>query len=221
MDALRIMQDRHAVRKSALPSIEDEKRKALMDCASECNEEGHLHLQPIFDDPDVFTSGMAHYGSFEGVNNYIALVGAKAVGLDERCGYHGERLVLLAQELGLNTCWVVLTYGKRAVTADIEPGEKILGVIALGYGQTQGVAHKSKPAEKLYDMPENAPGWYASGVEGATLAPTAMNQQKFRISLEGDTAYVTCGFGPNTKLDLGIVRHDFETASGHELKVRR
>ncbi len=52
------------------------------------------------------------YGSFSGVENYIALVGKKSQDLEEKVGYYGEKLVLKAQELGLSTCWVALTHGR-------------------------------------------------------------------------------------------------------------
>ena len=89
---------------------------------------------------------MAHYGKFSGVENYIALVGKKGAGLDEKAGYYGEKLVLKAQELGLNTCWVAMTHGKS--TAEIKKDEKLACIIALGYGTTQGVTHKNKPVEQ-------------------------------------------------------------------------
>lgn len=87
---------------------------------------------------------MAHYGKFSGVKNYFALVGPKSRVLDERLGYYGAQLTLLAQHLGLNTCWVGLSYSKGKCPVDIAPGEKLSAVIALGYGATQGVAHKGK-----------------------------------------------------------------------------
>ncbi len=37
------------------------------------------------------------------------MIGKKGPTLEESCGYYGERLVLLAQQLGLNTCWVAMT----------------------------------------------------------------------------------------------------------------
>ena len=47
------------------------------------------------------------------------------------------------------------------------------------------------------------------------LAPTAMNQQKFRFELRADgTVKAACGSGFYTKLDLGIVKYHFEAASG-------
>ena len=49
------------------------------------------------------------------------------------------------------------------------------------------------------------------------LAPTALNQQKFHVTLEGDTAKITTKMGPMTKIDLGIVKYNFEAASGHKV----
>lgn len=80
-------------------------------------------------------------GLFENANNYIALVGKKGDRLEERCGYYGEKLVLKAQELGLNTCWVVLTHGKSR--AEVAAGEKEVIIISLGYGKTQGAGREN------------------------------------------------------------------------------
>ena len=123
---------------------------------------------------------MAHYGKFEGVSNYIALVGPKSPSLEETLGYCGQQLVLKAQELGLNTCWVALTYGKSA--ASVLDGEKEICVISLGYGKTQGVPHKSKPIEKLCNYSENLPDWFLQGMRAAMLAPTATNLADFRCN---------------------------------------
>ena len=155
---------------------------------------------------------MAHYGKFNGVENYIALVGKKSADLDEKAGYYGEKLVLKAQELGLNTCWVALTHGKS--TAEIKKGEKLVCVIALGYGTTQGMSHKNKSVEELCNCASDMPDWFSKGMEAAMLAPTAMNQQKFYITLENGKASAAAGKGLYTKLDLGIVRYHFEAATG-------
>ena len=77
---------------------------------------------------------MAHYGKFSGVRNYIALIGPKGPDLDEKCGYYGERIVLEAQRLGLNSCWVAMSYKKIPEAYRVDEGEKLTVVIALGYG---------------------------------------------------------------------------------------
>lgn len=213
MEIMKIMEQRHSVRQYTDRPIEAEKRSALDALVGEINRKEDLHIQIVYDDAKCFDSFLAHYGKFTGVRNYIALVGKKSAKADETLGYYGEQLVLKAQELGLNTCWVALTHGKsRAV---IRKGEKSVCLIALGYGASQGVAHKSKPLEELCDAPEKSPEWFQIGMKAAMLAPTAMNQQKFRFALQSDgTVKASCGKGFYTKLDLGIVRYHFEAASG-------
>lgn len=213
MEALELMKQRHSVRQYKPRAIEPEKRAALNDLCSELNQKAGLSIQIVYDEPNCFDSFMAHYGKFSGVHNYIALIGKKSPELEETLGRCGEQLVLKAQELGLNTCWVAMTHGKsRAV---VGPGEKQVCLISLGYGETQGVAHKSKPMQALCRCAEPIPEWFEKGMTAAMLAPTAMNQQKFRFELRADgTVKAACGSGFYTKLDLGIVKYHFEAASG-------
>jgi nitroreductase len=213
MEILEIMQQRHSVRQYTDRAIEPEKRTVLDALTQEINRKAGLSVQIIYDDPKCFDSFMAHYGKFAGVRNYIALVGKKAPGLDEILGYYGEELVLKAQELGLNTCWVALTHGKSK--AAVGRGEKEVCLIALGYGVTQGVEHKSRPMQELCTCGEPMPEWFRCGMNAAMLAPTAMNQQKFRFELLPDgTVKAACGSGFYTKLDLGIVKYHFEAVTG-------
>ena len=213
MEILEIMQQRHSVRQYTDRAIEPEKRTVLDALTQEINRKAGLSVQIIYDDPKCFDSFMAHYGKFAGVRNYIALVGKKAPGLDETLGYYGEELVLKAQELGLNTCWVALTHGKSK--AAVGRGEKEVCLIALGYGVTQGVEHKSRPMQELCTCGEPMPECFRCGMNAAMLAPTAMNQQKFRFELLPDgMVKAACGSGFYTKLDLGIVKYHFEAVTG-------
>lgn len=216
MDILEIMRARHSVRQYSPKKIENEKRETLIALAKECNKESGLHIQIIFDEPKCFDSMMAHYGKFSGVENYIALVGKKGADLEEKAGYYGEKLVLKAQELGLNTCWVAMTHGKS--TAEIQKGEKMACIIALGYGATQGAAHKNKPLEQLCNCAEAMPDWFSKGMEAVLLAPTAMNQQKFYFMLEEDKVTAKAGKGFYTKMDLGIAKYHFEAAAGRKVE---
>ena len=181
-----------------------------------CNHESGLHIQLVTDEPKAFDGFMAHYGKFSGVRNYIALIGRKDATLDEKCGYYGERLVLKAQQLGLNTCWVALTYSKVKSAFVIERGEKLCAVISMGYGETQGVPHKSRAVSEVAKTEGQMPDWFKNGVEAALLAPTAMNQQKFVFTLKGNTVIAKAGTGFYTKIDLGIAKYHFEVGAGKE-----
>lgn len=213
MEALELMKQRHSVRQYKPRAIEPEKRAALNDLCSELNQKAELSIQIVYDEPNCFDSFMAHYGKFSGVCNYIALIGKKSPSQEETLGYCGEQLVLKAQALGLNTCWVAMTHGKSQ--ANVGKGEKQVCLISLGYGETQGVEHKSKPMQALCRCAQPMPEWFEKGMTAAMLAPTAMNQQKFYFELRADgTVKATCGSGFYTKLDLGIVKYHFEAASG-------
>lgn len=214
-EAMEIMQRRHSVRQYTAAPIEPEKRAALQERIAQINRETGLHIQIFFDEPKCFDSFMAHYGKFTGVSNYIALVGKKTPKLEEQLGYFGEELVLKAQAMGLNSCWVAMTHGKSG--AAVEKGEKQVCLISLGYGETQGVAHKSKPVQAVCNAAD-MPDWFSDGMAAALLAPTAMNQQKFFFERTADGAvHARCGKGFYTRLDLGIVKYHFETVSGKKI----
>ncbi|MGN1013878.1 MAG: nitroreductase family protein [Butyricicoccus sp.] len=210
------MTARHSVRQYESKPLEPELIAALQAEVDACNRESGLHIQLVTNEPKAFDGFMAHYGKFRGVSNYFALVGKKGADLDEKCGYYGERLVLLAQRLGLNTCWVALTYKKIKTAFQIAPGETLCVVIAVGYGATQGMPHTSKPASSVSNLTPDSPDWFRNGVQAALLAPTAMNQQKFRLIQDGSTVSAVPGRGFYTKVDLGIVKYHFELGAGTE-----
>lgn len=215
-DIMELMKERHSVRQYLDKKIPADIRERLDACAAKLNEEGKLHMQLIYDEPECFNSRMAHYGRFENCSNYIALIGRKAADLDERCGWYGEKLVLKAQELGLNTCWAALTHGKsKAVCA---PDEKEVILIALGYGKTQGKAHQGKGFAAVSREDGGCPEWFRRGVEAALLAPTAVNQQKFWFERkDGNRVLAKAGrIGSCLKIDLGIVKCHFELGAGKE-----
>lgn len=217
MELIDAIKQRHSVRQYTDKKIEANILAELQTEIDACNKESGLHIQLVTDEPKAFDSFMAHYGKFSGVTNYIALVGKKSDKLDEFCGYYGERLVLKAQQLGLNSCWVAMTYKKIPDAFKVEKGEKLTVVISLGYGKTQGVDHKIKTAEQVSNVSEDTPEWFRAGVEAALLAPTAMNQQKFKLTYADGKVTAKAGLGFYSKVDLGIVKYHFEVASGKKI----
>ena len=208
---------RHSVRRYIEKPIEAEIIKRLNDEIALCNQEGGLHIQLVTDEPKAFSSKLATYGKFSGVSNYLAMVGPK--GADEAIGYYGERLVLLAQTLGLNSCWVGLSFTKQPDRYKVGAGEKLHCVISIGYGATQGVQHPMRPMEKFVKVHGEMPAWFRKGMEAVLLAPTAVNQQKFEFELIDDhtvtarARFTLIGYG---QMDLGIAKYHFEVAAGKE-----
>lgn len=207
---LKMVKLRHSVRAYLTMEIEPEKAHILNGRIEELNQEYGLNMQLTINEPLAFGSSLlAKYGKFSGVANYIVMAAPK--GKDYEIGYAGEQVVLLAQALGLNTCWVGLTFSKGKVECELRDGDKIRALIAIGYGATQGVPHKIKRPDQVADAKDLEQEWFRRGVECALLAPTAMNQQKFHFSVQPDgQVKASCGWGPYTKLDLGIARLHFD-----------
>ena len=213
MDIYEAMRARHSVRAYEQREIEGEIKDMLEDKIAELNGRSGLHIQLITHEPKAFDSPMAHYGKFSGVTDYIAMIGKKDDELEEKCGYYGEKLVLFAQQLGLNTCWVAVSYKKIKTAYMLGAGEKLCIVIAIGYGKTQGVPHKSKAPSEVADMGD-VPEWFKKGVEAALLAPTAVNQQKFFFAIADGKVSAKAGRGFYSRIDLGIAKCHFELGAG-------
>ena len=212
------IQARHSVRKYLDKPIEAEKTEAIQKCIDLCNREGGVHFQLIANEPEAFSSIMAKYGKFEGVNNYIAIIAPKGNDGSVMAGYYGEKLVLLIQTLGLNTCWVGGTFKKVKEAYTVGQNEELKCVISLGYGTTQGKQHSQKKTfEDVAQAQEPVPEWFKNGVEAAFLAPTAVNQQKFKFILhDGNRVEAVAKFSliGYSHLDLGIAKYHFEIGAG-------
>jgi hypothetical protein len=214
---------RHSVRAYKEQPLSDDVVKVLEEEIAELNRDGNLHIQFIRNETKAFQGTMAKYGKFRNANNYFVMAGQKADDLEERVGYYGEHLVLLAQTLGLNTCWVGLSYSKVPGTYVLADGEKIVCYISIGYGVSNGVSHKIKTVEQVSNASEFTPYWFRKGVESALLAPTAVNQQKFvfeysgmdnnRHQVRAKRGFSMLGY---TRIDLGIAKYHFEIGAGKD-----
>lgn len=208
---------RHGVRDYLDKPLAAETAKALRAYIDECNTKGNLHMQLVTDEPQAFSGMAAKVGGITNVTNYVVLIGPKSAHLDFDCGYWGQHVALYAQQLGLNSRWVAATYKKVPSAYSLNDGEKLVMVIAIGYGATQGEPHKSKAREKVMSLGDasSAPQWFLDGVDAALLAPTAMNQQAFTFTLVGDHQVKrSAGFGYGTNIDLGIASYQFEIGAG-------
>ena len=155
-DAIR---NRHSVRKYKDQPIDEATADALKKTIERCNEESGLNIQLVLDEPKAFANKLVTYGQFSGVRNYLVMAGPKGTEWEEKIGYYGEKIVIFAQTIDLNTCWVAL------------------------------------------------------------LAPTAVNQQKFKFILHPDNRVEAKAFSSlwgYTHVDLGIAKYNFELAAGKE-----
>lgn len=213
LEAIRV---RHSVRQYLDKPLNNDELAMLHEEIDICNRESGLHIQLVTNEPKAFQSPMARYGKFSGAVNYFALVGKAGPDLHEKCGYWGERLVLKAQMMGLNTCWVALTFSRVDSAYIVNEGEKLAAVIAVGHGAVQGVPHKSKAMEDVTKVEGPMPDWFKAGMEAVLLAPTAINQQKFLFTLENGKVTAEPGHAFYVKMDLGIAKYHFEIGAGKE-----
>ncbi len=221
MNELEALYARHSVRRYVDEPMGSAHVEALVATIDALNAESGLSMQLVTEDPAAFKGSILGYGMFKGVRNYVALVGSDTPELDEACGYYGQRLVLLAQMLGLNTCWVGMKNFSKKAKCSVGQGQRLALIIAIGVGETQGRSRKSKAIGKVSNATNKSPEWFVRGVEAALQAPTAMNQQRFFIELTdvraSDGRQVVRAQslgGPFSKVDLGIVKYNFEVAAG-------
>ena len=213
LDMQEAVYSRHSVRLYKPDPISEEHVSILQKKIDAINDESGLLIRLIQNEPKAFNGLMMKtIVKFRNAVNYFTIAGPESPELNEKAGYYGERLVLFAQTLGLNTCWAMMAKKKES-DKGIDRGMRTVISISVGYGEDQGVPHKSKPVEKFADL-EGAPEWFSKGVEFAMLAPTGVNKQRFRFEREGDKVRIVTGNSTLSQIDRGIVKYHFELGAG-------
>ena len=232
MITVETIRERHSVREYDGKPLARAEFDALGAVVEECARESGLDIQLVGDNPEVFNV-IARFGLIRGCRTHVAFVvddakaggatgadcvemrGARRTAVDEAIGYWGQKIVLAAQDMGLNTCWCALCSRTKS-RAVVAPGKKIRLIIAVGHGKTQGFSRKTKSVEALSSVEcAKAPAWFAAAMEAAQLAPTAMNNQNFKITLlsDGKTVRIDAPQSGLNVIDEGIVRCNFEIAA--------
>lgn len=210
------IKERHMVRQYTDKTIPTDIAESLNARITENNKKYNLHLALVVGNSDGIGS-MAKLLLSKTVNNYIVLAGVDAPNLDEKLGYCGADLILYAQTLGLNTWWVGGMFnGKGALKNLNNKNVRVNGVIAIGYGKTQGVPHRSKTAAEISRYNGKTPQWFVDGVDALLYAPTALNKQPYVVSGDGNKVSISAGNGHFSDIDLGIGKYHFEVGAGKE-----
>lgn len=192
----------------------------------------------VNENPDhVFKGAVGSYGKIKGAPAYVAFVGnMDDEAVQEKVGYAGELFVLEATSLGVGTCWVGGFFRPEVVGTQIKlaPHERVLAVSPLGYVSKllsfeekvmSGLAtsHKRKRLETLLtDVPSQPwPSWLKSSLEAARLAPSAVNRQPWRFTVEEEAVKITVDSPTNSyhiskRLDCGIAMAHLEIGAAHE-----
>ncbi len=212
MAITKAMRERHTVRRYADKPIPADIVQKLEERIALDNDTYGTAVKLMVDDARAFNAALKLVLA-KGVRNYLILSGDDAPDLEERLGWCSADIMLYAQELGLNSWWVGGTFSRGAVSK-LVAGKKVVGIVALGYGATQGKPHKSKTPDQVSEYKGEAPIWFKEGVEAALLAPTALNRQAFRIEGEGNRVSIIYEKGAFSGADLGLVKYHFEAGAG-------
>lgn len=208
------MEKRHTVRKYLDKPLDMDLIGLLNDRIERNNCVYNLTFKLITNNSDGLSS-LARLMSNNSVQNYIILAGKDNSDLDKKIGYCGADLILYAQSLGLNTWWCGGMFnGKNALKHLDNKAVRVNGVIAIGYGKTQGVPHKSKAADQVSHFKGDAPGWFKSGIKALLLAPSALNRQPYIVNGEGNKVSLKVKNGTFSQVDLGIGKYFFELGAG-------
>ena len=208
------MEKRHTVRKYLDKPLDMDLIGLLNDRIKQNNELYNLTFKLVTNNADGLSS-LARLMSNNSVQNYIILAGRDNSDLDKKIGYCGADLILYAQSLGLNTWWCGGMFnGKNALKHLDNKAVRVNGVIAIGYGKTQGVPHKSKTTDQVSHYKGDAPGWFKSGIKALLLAPSALNRQPYIVNGEGNKVSLKVKNGTFSQVDLGIGKYFFELGAG-------
>jgi nitroreductase len=125
--------------------------------------------------------------------------------VQEQVGYTGEGIILEAESMKLNTCWVGGFFRKEVVESCVElrENEEVYAIAPFGYARTKqtfqerlvtgfGLTHRRKPLSQMVigiKEPE-WPKWMKASLEAARLAPSAVNRQPWQFLVEDNSITV-------------------------------
>ena len=224
MDLKSAIMERISRRKFELDPVDGAVLEQLEAAVWECNRAAGMNIKIKLDDGEAF-SGSRSKGMFSGACNYFAMICKKDdPDGDEKIGYYGESLILLATRLGLGTCWVGGTFDKKSVSPQIGPGEKLWDVIPIGYPAKKmpmkqriirdGLRKKTPAPEKMVEGDteyKDLPEWVKAGLQAILDGPSAVNRLPVHLVCEKNNYFLKIykengGFEWN---DLGIAKYQF------------
>lgn len=185
---------------------------------------------------DAILKGLVgSYGRIVGATGLLVFVTQEQdPGYMAETGYYGQQVLLEATALGLATCWVGGAFRREAARGAIAlaEGENILVVSPVGHAAvTAGLRRLHDMSMKLFvpqrggrkpletvvqgDVP--AEGWLRTALEAARWAPSSVNLQPWRFTVDGTS--VTVSHEPTGRsedpraLDCGIAMANFAVAA--------
>ena len=229
MDILEAIDKRISCRAFTNAPIEQEKIDILAEEIRMINRESGLNFQLYgprgIDDNTALDMSAKMFSSNPPL--YAALVGPEDPVSQEKVGYYGEGLVLLATQLGLGTCWVASTYNHETTRAELREGEKLHDVVPIGYVPEKmplkvrtirsSIRSRSKKPEDLWRgrTPfDQTPEWIQACIQAVCKAPSAINEQPVVFVREAQDQPIRAELirvkSGQEYTDLGIAKLHFE-----------
>lgn len=185
------------------------------------------------------------YGFIQGAEVYICGSWQRSDARLEWFGYVMQQVILFITNLGLSCCWLGGTFKRAefAKTEDLSDTEFIPAILPIGYA-----ADKPRPADRLVrrlagskhrkdwkelffkenfnnSLIQSEAGDYANPLEMLRLAPSASNQQPWRIVQQDNFFhFFVCrkkGYGKLLgydiqRLDIGIAMYHFQAVAAQD-----
>ena len=199
MDVKEAMDQRISLRAYDQKPIEQEKLSQLQEAIDVANSQ-MAEVAP--DHPAILTIEGPHLEDGTSVHmknrsivgpiyHYVAGYCEDAIAR-ELIGYYGEKIVLLATQLGIGSCWIAETMDWKTLARDEFNGLKLGIIISLGYApekiplKQEGIRtairlRTKKPAQIMTangapTEPEQMPEWFNRGINAVLACPTAINK---------------------------------------------
>lgn len=176
----------------------------------------------IFDNEETYEKlkNVAGYnGHMIKAPSYAVILSDVKQGYIENSGYIGEKLILKARDLDIDSCWV--TFNDSDIIKeklDISSNKEVTAIIALGYGIDKNIKNKSGSerlgVEKIVYMDKWGINTSIDELEErglldafsyARMAPSTLNRQPWRFIIDGG------------KIILAVKKDDF--TSNYEIGI--
>lgn len=230
MTEFEALENRFSVRAYEKRPLAPETAAELQAAVDECNAAAGLNFQLIDQNAAKKPAVKLAPGMFSGeVYTCALLVGPEGALGGEMVGYFSEKLILKAVALGLGTCWVAGTFDRKSVTPELGEGEKLWGVVPIGYAAEKvpllqrtirsRIRAKDRKTEDFVesDYPyASLPAWVRAGAEAVKAGPSAVNQQPVNIVYKGGLVTTRLWKEKKNEMmynDLGIAKYQFQVGA--------
>ena len=157
----------------------------------------------IFDNKDCYEK-LKHIAGYNGhmieAPSYAVILSDVKKGYIENSGYIGERLILKARDLEIDSCWITFNDSDAIKEKlDISSDKEVTAIIALGYENNKNTKNKSGSerldVEKIVYMDEWGTNTSVAELEErglldafsyARMAPSTLNRQPWRFIIDGE-----------------------------------